>query len=117
MALGIDQIFVECMVDARRYYQEHGVDFKIVAAIPCQNQDGRWNSASQKEYKELLHACDASVLVTDAPYAPRLMQVRNEYMVDHSDVVIAVWNGTDGGTANCVRYAASRGKKIVRVLC
>lgn len=28
MALGIDQIFVECMVDARHYYQEHGVNFK-----------------------------------------------------------------------------------------
>ena len=117
MALGIDQIFVECMVDARRYYREHGVNFKIVATIPCQNQDKRWNSASQKEYKKLLNACDASVLVTDAPYAPRLMQVRNQYMVDHSDVVIAIWNGTAGGTANCVKYAASRGEKIIRVFC
>jgi len=41
------------------------------------------------------------------------MQKRNEYMVDNADIVIAVWDGTKGGTCNCVRYAKKLGKDIV----
>jgi uncharacterized phage-like protein YoqJ len=33
------------------------------------------------------------------------MQVRNEWMVDHCNDLLAVWDGSDGGTGNCVRYA------------
>jgi uncharacterized phage-like protein YoqJ len=41
------------------------------------------------------------------------MQDRNIWMVDHCDALIAVWDGTSGGTANCVRYAQKVGKPIV----
>lgn len=41
------------------------------------------------------------------------MQKRNEYMVNLADKVIAVWGGSSGGTANCVRYAKSVGKEII----
>ncbi len=40
------------------------------------------------------------------------MQVRNEYMVDRADLVLALWNGTPGGTGNCVRYARTRGVPV-----
>ena len=36
-------------------------------------------------------------------------------MVDNSDVLIACWNGTSGGTANCVKYAEKTGNKIYRI--
>lgn len=39
-------------------------------------------------------------------------QKRNVWMVDHSDMLIAYWNGTPGGTANCVRYAEKIGRKM-----
>lgn len=29
------------------------------------------------------------------------MQKRNEYMVDLADKVVAVWDGSKGGTDNC----------------
>jgi uncharacterized phage-like protein YoqJ len=51
-------------------------------------------------------------LVTDAPYRAELMQIRNEWMVDRCDLLIAVWNGTPGGTANCVAYAKKEGCPI-----
>ena len=44
------------------------------------------------------------------------MQKRNEYMVDLTDKVIAVWDGSKGGTGNCVRYAEKCGKEIIRIL-
>ncbi len=33
------------------------------------------------------------------------MQKRNEWMVDNCDMLVAVWDGTDGGTYNCIDYA------------
>ena len=42
---------------------------------------------------------------------------RDCYMVDHSDMVIALWNGTSTGTRQAFQYARSLGKKtIVRTI-
>jgi uncharacterized phage-like protein YoqJ len=43
------------------------------------------------------------------------MQRRNEWMVERADVILALWNGSSGGTANCVAYARQRGSRIVNV--
>ena len=37
---------------------------------------------------------------------------RNEWMVNHSAKVIAVFNGEKGGTANTVKYASLKGLQI-----
>ena len=36
--------------------------------------------------------------------------------INYSDKVIAVWDGSKGGTGNCVRYAEKCGKEIIRIL-
>ena len=41
------------------------------------------------------------------------MQDRNKYMVDNSDYVIAVWNGTGSGTGSAVKYALSKDKFVI----
>lgn len=64
----------------------------------------------------MLNKADRLTLVTNEEYAPYLMQKRNEYMVDLSDKVIAVWNGKSGGTANCVKYAKTVDKPIMLIL-
>lgn len=48
-------------------------------------------------------------------YKPYLMQVRNEYMVNLADKVIAVWDGSSGGTGNCVAYAKKKEKEIIMI--
>ncbi len=40
-------------------------------------------------------------------------QRRNEFMVDASDALAAFFDGSPGGTANCVRYARSVGRRVV----
>ncbi len=42
-------------------------------------------------------------------------QDRNKWMVDHANIVVAVWDGTSGGTANCVKYAEKVGKRVWRI--
>jgi len=43
-------------------------------------------------------------------------QLRNEFMVDAADVLAAFFDGSPGGTANCVRYASKIGKRVVRFM-
>ena len=43
-------------------------------------------------------------------------QVRNEWMVDHSALLIAAYTGEKGGTKNTVDYAARKGVQIIFVL-
>ena len=67
-------------------------------------------------YNDILSKPDIVKLVSDEEYKPWLMQKRNEYMVDLSDKVAAVWDGSKGGTGNCVRYAEKCGKEIISIV-
>ena len=44
-------------------------------------------------------------------------QKRNIWMVDHSSLVIAVFNGTASGTKNTVDYALQKNLKVINVIC
>lgn len=111
MALGVDTIFALAVLELKN----QGYDIKLHCAIPCQNHSCKWNKESVAMYNDILSKADTITIVTDKPYEPWMMQKRNEFMVDNSDKVIAVWDGSNGGTANCVRYAEKIGKEIIRV--
>lgn len=105
-ALGIDQMVVE---------EASKLSIPIVAAIPFKGQESAWSQFSQARYHELLAKASRIVYVCEPGYAKEKMQRRNEWMVDNSNVLVAFWNGTDGGTANCVRYARKQNKPVVVV--
>ena len=54
----------------------------------------------------------------DTPYysSQFCFQLRNEYMVDNSSRLIAVYSGCAGGTRNTIRYAVRKGKKVLNLL-
>lgn len=106
MALGIDQIAVEVCIKL-------GIPF--IAAVPFKGQELAWPIASQKKYFELLERADSIEYVSPGGYAAWKMQVRNQFMVDRCDVLIAVFDGTPGGTKNCFDYAVAKSKKIIRI--
>lgn len=60
-------------------------------------------------YRDTLKQADEVTYVSKETYTEGCMQKRNEYMVDQADYVYAVWNGTSGGTGNCVKYAKEQG--------
>ena len=41
-------------------------------------------------------------------YSPACFQIRNEWMVEHSSRVIAVYSGSRGGTRNTLKYAEAK---------
>lgn len=94
-------------------------DIKVIGALPCLKQECKWPYESQKKYKELcdeikLHDGEL-ILVSDCEYNSYVMQKRNVYMVDNSDLVIACWDGSSGGTANCVKYAEACHKTVINI--
>lgn len=84
-------------------------------ALPFPRFECKWPKASQDNLENLVAHAHKVKYVCEEGYAPWKMQVRNKWMVDNSDQVLALWNGTDGGTANCIRYARSINKPIINI--
>ena len=49
----------------------------------------------------LLALSDDVVVISPGGYEPWKMQVRNEWTVDQCDVLLAIWDGSRCGPANC----------------
>ena len=106
MALGWDQALAKAAIQL-------GVPF--TAAVPFVGQEGKWPMSSQAEYQSTIARAAYVQIVCPGGYSARSMQVRNEWMVDNSDAVLAMWDGSTGGTYNCVQYALHRGKQIINL--
>ncbi len=104
MALGWDMAVAEACVDK-------GIPF--VAYVPCRDQHKIWKSQYfQAKYLEILtYAKEVKIL--SEKYTHDCMQKRNEAMADDADVLIALWDGTSGGTGNMIQYWTTKysGKK------
>jgi uncharacterized phage-like protein YoqJ len=106
MALGVDQWAAEICAET---------DIPFVAAVPFKGQESKWPAVSQRAYRALLTHAASVVVVSPFGYTPTAMQARNEWMVDRCDALLAVWNDSPGGTANCVRYAEAIGRQVIRI--
>lgn len=104
MALGWDIAIAEAAVAI-------GVPF--TAAVPFRGQENAWPEKSRKHYRAMLLLAAKVVYVSDPPYAAWKMQARNVWMAKNCDMILALWNGTDGGTANCLEYARLVARKPI----
>lgn len=103
MAIGVDQWAAEICINMK---------IPFVAAIPFDNQENKWPPHVQARYQWILSQSYAKYVITPGAYESWKMQKRNEWMIDSCHQVIAVWNGTSGGTANCLSYATRVGKPV-----
>lgn len=97
MALGWDQAVAGAALLA---------GIPLVAAVPFAGQESKWPPRARQIYRELLDAAYRVEYVSPFGYAAWKMQKRNEWMVDHANRMLALWDGTPGGTANCLAFAA-----------
>ena len=90
---------------------ELGIPF--TAAVPFPGQERQWPYPAQKLYRSILEKAKVVEIVTHRDYAPELMQIRNEWMVDRCQRVCAMWDGGKfGGTFKCIEYAERTGKPV-----
>jgi uncharacterized phage-like protein YoqJ len=102
MALGTDTLAANIAI-------ELGIPF--IAAVPFKEQPSRWPFSSKQIYEKLLEKAERVVIIGELATNNfnELMQLRNKWIVDNSDRLLAVWSGEfKGGTFNCVTYAQSK---------
>ena len=91
-----------------------GEDVTLEAVIPCAGQEARWPAPWRKRYFRLAEACD-KLTVLHRQYTPDCMMDRNRYMVDASALLVAVYNGTPGGTRSTMLYAMRQGLEMIEL--
>lgn len=111
MARGCDTFFCEAVIELRNEHPE----ISLEAAIPCEEQAEGWTDAEKKRYDRLVSSCDYITLISHS-YTPTCMEKRNHYMVDHASVLIAVYDGSRGGTMSTMLYALRQGLEIIEIL-
>ena len=110
MAEGCDLYFCEAVLMLKEIHS----DISLEAAVPFPGQAERWPADQRARYNSLLHRCD-TVTVLQEHYSAGCMMKRNRYMVDHADLLIACYNGKNGGTLNTMRYAVSKNVQILHL--
>lgn len=109
MALGFDMICAETVLELKKQYP----DIKIIGALPCRAQDIKWQEKDRERYKKLLSELDGIRCIYDEYAGAECMLERNRYMVNHSSLMIALFNGLSGGTKSTINYAQKQGMEIV----
>ena len=110
MAQGCDLYFCEAVLAFRASHP----DIRVEAAIPYPGQADRWGSDQRARWQSLTERCDYRTVVQPA-YDRGCMLRRDRYMVSRSGRIIAVFNGTTGGTMQTLAYAMQSGLEIVRI--
>ncbi|WP_254444801.1 SLOG family protein [Anabaena sp. UHCC 0187] len=105
MALGVDQEAAEILIER---------ELNWTAVIPCQNQDRLWSPQQKLKYQELLKSA-SNKIVLYPEYTPGVMQARDIWMVKHSDICLAVYDGRlTGGAALTVNLAIAHNLPVIQ---
>ncbi len=106
-ALGIDQLFIQIGIE---------LGIKIDVYVPCKNQEKMWPQSSKNLYNSLINnnLC-TKIMCQNTEYDSGCMERRNRMMVNAADKLIAVFDGSKGGTYNAVQYAKKIDKPIIYI--
>jgi uncharacterized phage-like protein YoqJ len=107
MAVGFDTVCFNVLEEIRKTE-----DIKIVACIPCENQDYNFSLAQKKEYNRMLLSSDEKIYIAKE-YTKACMLKRNRYLVDNSSVLVAYIYKTVGGSYYTAKYAVENDKEII----
>lgn len=118
-ALGVDQIAFEVLRNLR---DKEDYFITIELAIPFEGFESKWLQNSKKLHNEHCLFADKLTIVevisnytiddNYGQYHPAKLDMRNRYMVDNSQYIIAVFDGSKSGTLNCIKYAEKNNKSI-----
>lgn len=107
MARGVDIWAAECVLAFRKTNPA----IHLICALPHPAFEQRWAATWRERYQRILQ--DADLVRTICPaFSMGNYQKRNEWLVDHSALVLAVYNGEAGGTRNTIQYAQQHGVNV-----
>ena len=100
MALGWAQALASAALD---------MGIALTAAVPFEGFDRRWPASSRRHLDTILDRAKEVVVVHPFAAPTVALNLRNEWMVDRADLMLALHDGSWGGTFNCLAYAKKKG--------
>lgn len=95
------------------YLRSQSDRIKLHCILPCKTQAKQWSSTAQALYYSILERAD-SIVYVNQQYKKDCMLERNRFLVDHSALLLAVYDGGQrSGTAATVRYARMQKREII----
>ncbi len=105
-AVGVDLLFAEIITEQIT----ENPTIKLIAAIPYQR---RLDTLKKSERTKALIDLCTEIYIAAEEYHPSVYAKRNRYMVEHSDRIIAVYDGREkGGTVGTIRLAHRMEKEL-----
>ncbi len=102
-AMGFDLIAAEIVLKLQKKYPH----IRLIVCIPCWNQDRGYSEEDKKRYVRVLRLADHQVQVSER-YYDGCMLVRDRYMVQRADAMIAYCRRESGGTAYTINQFIKR---------
>ena len=109
-ARGFDLMSAEEVLKLKEEYPH----IRLHIIVPCSNQTRGWREEDAVLYEKITSSADG-VKCLSPFYFDGCMQIRNRYMVDNSQLLIAYMERASGGSAGTVKYAEEKGKEIVNI--
>lgn len=112
MALGFDTIAASAAI---------GTAIKLHAYVPFEGHHRKWKENEQNTFHSIMRRENT------IPHIPTkkpqgygevclMLDNRNKDIVDSGiDILVSLWDGSSGGTANCIKYAQSKGVPVVNL--
>ncbi len=109
MAMGVDIIAFEMLIKLKNTYP----DLVLIGVMPSKNQCYYWSNDWISRHANIRKHCDSLMVMGAENNYNSGYFARNRYLVDNSNLVIAVYNGDEkSGTGYTVNYAIKKGKSI-----
>ena len=99
-ARGVDIWAAEIILSLRA----KGMPLHLLYVVPFPGMEQNWDIDWQKRYRLILRQADM-VHYLFPEYNRNCFSLRNQWMVDHSSRLIAMFNGAGGGTQQTIAYA------------
>ncbi len=111
MAQGFDMIAAQAVLKLRGTYD----DVELIAVIPFECQADNFNYEDQRNYDRILDEAD-QVIVTSPTYSgAKVYYIRNNYLADNANYIIAYSDGNGRGTAYTLQRAIDRGAESYNI--
>lgn len=109
-AVGFDLLAARIVLEKKL----RGADVSLSMILPCPDQAKGWSFGDKTIHSGILHLAD-EIIYTSDHYHRFCMSIRNQRLVDEADVLVCYLAKKTGGTANTVRYANARQKRIINL--
>ena len=110
-ALGVDMWAAEIVIELMGLHK----DMEFYCVIPYEEQAARWSPPQRERYYTILSRSTRNILI-GAQYTGYCYSKRNRYLVDNSDILMAVYDAAEtkkSGTRSTVEYAHKKERGIL----